>query len=244
MDWYRFAEAYDIWFSWDPDAERRFLLEASRNYGINQPRRLFEPMCGPGRLLRHMPGWAVGLDLEPAMTRVAARTNPVVRADAAAPPFRSGAFDLAFNLIDSFRHLPDEASAARHLRGVARTLRPGAVYVLGLEVNGHLAPDLRCDEWQGEQNGRHVRGSVEGVGDLDADARTETMRIRFEVDGAAHEFFHVMRTYTPRQLEDLIDDESSFELAAVFPGRYSLEDPIEISELAGSALLVLRREPT
>ena len=78
MDWYARAEDYDLWFSWDPGPEREFVLGASERWGIASPDRIFEPMCGPGRLLRAMPGRAVGLDLQPAMARVAARTNPVV----------------------------------------------------------------------------------------------------------------------------------------------------------------------
>ena len=241
MDWYRHAEEYDQWFSWDPTTERDFVLGASARWGIADPKRTLEPMCGPGRMLRAMPGWVVGLDLTPEMTRVAAKTNPVVRADAAQFAFRAGSFDLAFNLIDSFRHLRDEESAFGHLRCVAHALRAGAVYVLGFEINGDIPADTARDEWEGERDGVSVRGFVEGLGDPDADSRSETMRVAYEADGHTRDFVHTMRTYTRRQIEDLIDSEASFEIEAVFDRNYDLQSPIEISEAAGSAVLVLRK---
>jgi len=218
------------------------VLGASERWGRAEPGRIYEPMCGPGRLLRAMPGRAVGLDVMPEMARVAARSNPVVVGDAAAPAFRDGSFDLAFNLIDSFRHLRTEEAAQAHLRGTARVLRPGAAYVLGFEINGDLPADTQRDEWSLERDGRTASGFVEGLGDFDPDARTETMRVAYEVDGERHEFFHVMRTYTRRQAEDLIDGEGSFEIAAAFDRSYDLDRPVELDEIEGSAVLVLRKE--
>ena len=242
MEWYARAEDYDLWFSWDPRAERDFVLGASERWGIVKPRRIFEPMCGPGRLLRAMPGWTVGLDLQPAMARIAGRTHPAVVGDASHLPFRAGSFDLAFNLIDSFRHLRSEDAAARHLRGVARALRPGGVYVLGLEINGDIPGDVARDEWECVRDGEAVRGFVEGLGDADPKSRQETMRVVYERAGAEREFFHTMRTYTRRQFEDLIDDEGSFEIAAIADRGLDLDRPLELSEIAGSAVVVLRKE--
>ncbi|MHC4955300.1 MAG: class I SAM-dependent methyltransferase [Planctomycetota bacterium] len=241
MEWYERAEDYDIWFSWDPSKERDFVLGASERHGIAEPRRILEPMCGPGRLLRAMPGWAVGLDLFPAMVRIAARTNPVVRADAARFAFRPGAFDLAYNLIDSFRHLRSDEAASAHLRCVADALRPGAVYVLGIEINGDIPGDVARDEWETERDGVRVSGFVEGLGDADPVSRQETMRVVYERDGIRREFFHTMRTYTRRQIEDLVDEEGSFEIAAVTDRHLDLDHPLELSEIAGSAVLVLSK---
>ena len=242
MEWYARAEDYDLWFSWDPAEERDFVLGASARWGIEEPRRIFEPMCGPGRLLRSMPGWAVGLDREQAMLTIAHRTHPVVRGDAGNFAFREGTFDLGFNLIDSFRHLRTEESAAGHLRCVAHALRSGAIYVLGLEINGDIPGDIARDEWESEQRGETVRGFVEGLGDADPDSRQETMRVVYERAGVEREFFHTMRTYTRRQFEDLIDDEGSFEIVSVTDRHLDLEHPLELSEIEGSAVVVLRTE--
>ena len=68
----------------------------------------------------------------------------------------------------------------------------------------------------------------------------ETMRVVYAREGGPqHEFFHTMRTYTRAQIEDLIDDEGSFEILAVADRHLDLNQPIELSEIAGSAVLVL-----
>ena len=86
-----------------------------------------------------------------------------------------------------------------------------------------------------------MRGNLENSPWTDT-RRSETMRVAYEVNGEPKEFFHTVRTYTRRQLEDLIDDEASFEIAAVTSRHYDLDHPIELSEVAGSAVLVLRKE--
>jgi SAM-dependent methyltransferase len=240
VEWYARAEDYDLWYSWDPAKERDFVLGASERWGIREPRRFFEPMCGSGRLLRTMPGWCVGLDREPAMLQIAGRTNPVVRADAAQLPFRAESFDLAFNLIDSFRHLPTERDALSHLAGVAHALRPGAVYVLGLEVRVEFPGAALRDEWSSARDGATIRGFIEELGDAHPDRRQETLRIVYERGGIKHEFFEIMRTYTPRQIEDLIDEQGSFELVTVADCDLDLDRPRELSAIEGSAVLVLR----
>ncbi|MFQ5844427.1 MAG: hypothetical protein ACE5JG_05485, partial [Planctomycetota bacterium] len=62
MNWYDSALYYDVLCGWDPRKERDFVLGAGERWGIRRPRRILEPFCGTGRLLRAMPGTAVGFD--------------------------------------------------------------------------------------------------------------------------------------------------------------------------------------
>ena len=245
MSWYDRAEIYDILFGWDPRAEVEFLLGASASWGIPSPRKVLEPFCGSGRLLRPFPG-AVGFDLNPFMVRYAARASRVFRADAARFAVRQESFDLAHCLIDSFRHLVTEEQACRHLRAVARALEPGAVYVLGLDVTGDLREgDASVEEWTAERDGIRVEGYATALGDADPDTRVETGHFRMDVYRAGRyeriETFQPLRVYSRRQLEDLIDSEASFEIVAVYDRSYDLGSPVELDEVAGSAVLVLRR---
>ena len=245
MDWYDHPEEYDILCSWDPAAERDFVLGASERWGVRGPRRLLEPFCGPGRLLRHMPGFAVGLDINPRMLRHARRDCRVFRADAASFAVKEASFDLAFCLIDSFRYLLTEEAAFGHLRAVARALRPGSVYVLGFDIAGDLGGDVSGEEWSMERDGVRVDGRVRGLGDADPDTRIETFHSVIDVARGGEteriETFAPMRVYAHRDVEDLIDSEGSFEIAGVFDRHYDLERPVELSEIAGSAVLVLAR---
>lgn len=244
MNWYDRAELYDILFGWDPRAEVEFILGASASWGIASPGSVLEPFCGSGRLLRPMSG-AVGFDLNPFMVRYAARTSRVFRADAARFAVRPASFDLAHCLIDSFRHLVTEEEARGHLRAVARALVPGAVYVLGLEVSGDLEGDASVEEWTVERDGLRIEGYVTSLGDADPDTRVETGHFRMDVYRGGRyervESFQPLRVYSRRQFEDLIDLEGSFEIAAVFDRSYDLENPIELDEISGSAVVVLRR---
>jgi hypothetical protein len=68
------------------------------------------------------------------------------------------------------------------------------------------------------------------------------MHVRIEGHGEVVEDFDTLRTYTRRQVEDLIDGEGSFELAAAFAGRsYRVDEPVELAEVDVSAQVVLRR---
>ncbi len=243
MDWYDRAEAYDILCGWDPGPERCFVTGAGERYGLGPPRRILEPFCGSGRLLRVMPGLALGFDRNPHMVRYArGRGSRVFRADAARFAVREGGFDLAYCLIDSFRYLLTEEAARAHLKGVARALAPGGVYVVGLEVTGDLLRDVSSDAWGHARDGTRVDGEVSCLGDRAA--RVETIRVRLDIR-TGHwrervEEFQPMRVYARADIESLLAAEGSFEIAGVFTGGYDLARPVPLSSVAGSAVLVLR----
>ena len=210
------------------------------------PRRSLEPFCGTGRLLRAMPGTAVGFDLHAGALRLA-RTKgcTVFRADAGRFAVAEGAFDFAFNLIDSFRHLLTEEAARSHLAAVARALRPGAVYVLGLDVTGDMARPPAAEEWEMERDGVRVAGTVRTLGDVDGETRVETMETRCTVHrggtSTTVEVYSPLRVYGRSDLEDLLRAEGSFEVAAVCDRHYDTARTVDPARLEGSAVLVLRK---
>jgi len=243
VGWYDRAEAYDILCGWDPQPERDFVLGASEAFGVGPARRILEPFCGSGRLLRAMAGRAVGFDSNPHMVRYAKGTGACAFvADAGRFAVREGSFDLAFCLIDSFRYLLSEEAALAHLRAVARALRPGGVYVVGMEVTGDLDPDATRDAWSGERGDTRVDGEVACLGDRFE--RVETLRVRLVIRRGDRreevEDFQPMRVYARADLASLLAAEGSFEIAAAFDGRYDLARPIRFDRVAGSAVLVLR----
>jgi hypothetical protein len=243
VDWYDRAEAYDILCGWDPGPERDFVVKAAARYGKGPPRRILEPFCGSGRLLRAMPGFALGFDRNPHMVRYArGRGCRVFRADAAAFAVREGSFDLAYCLIDSFRYLLTEEAALAHLRGVARALVPGGVYVLGFDVTGDLERDVSKDAWGFEREGTRVDGEVRCLGDRAG--RVETLRVRVDIRRGREreriEDFRPMRVYARKDVTALLAAEGSFDLAAVFGRGYDLARPVGLDTISGSAVLVLR----
>ncbi|MHC4932490.1 MAG: class I SAM-dependent methyltransferase [Planctomycetota bacterium] len=246
MDWYDRAEEYDVLFDWGRENERDFVLEASARWGIADPKRILEPFCGPGVLLRLMPATAVGFDLNPHTVGYAKRTCRVFRGDAARFAVREASFDLAFCLIDSFRHLLTEVAAHNHLRCMAHALEPGAIYVLGFELTGDLPGDVAVDQWSRRRGNLEIEGRFRGLGDEDPVSRLETAHASLAVTRGSRteqvEDFFPMRLYSRQDFLDLLECEGSFEIAAAFGDRrYEVGSPTAFEEIAGSAVLILRR---
>src|SRR5262245_19256613 len=177
-------------------------------------------------MLRAMPGLAIGFDRTPNMVAYArGRGSRVFRADAAAFAVRPASFDAAFCLIDSFRYLLTEEAARAHLRGVARALRPGGIYVVGLEVNGDLDPDRATDAWGHTRGALRVDGEVGPLGDRAE--RVETIRILLRIRRGTRtervEDFEPMRVYAREELRALV--AGTFEIAGAFR-CYDLEHPL------------------
>lgn len=250
MDWYEEALYYDVLFGWDASRERDFLLAASARFGRGPtPARSLEPFCGTGRLLRVMPGAPIGFDLSPAMVRFARGSGcRVFRADAGRFAVAPAGFDLAYCLIDSFRHLLDEEAARRHLRAVATALRPGGLYVLGFDVTGGIAHEDSIEEWETRRGKVHVAGRIEVLGDACPVRRIETMQVRLDVtDGGRArriESRQPLRTYTRAQARSLLDEVPGLEVVATFDRRYDLDLPVALERIDGSAVFVLRRTST
>lgn len=91
--------------------------------------------CGAGRHMRALSDrwWTVGLDLSPALLRVARAEDPeapLVRADMRILPFRDGAFRLVMNLFTSFGYFRDDTQHERVVAEVARVTARAGCFVL------------------------------------------------------------------------------------------------------------------
>lgn len=246
-DWYDEALYYDVLFSWDASTERAFVLGASAKWGVATPDWILEPFCGTGRMLRVMPGRPVGLDLNPAMARFARRATGarVFQGDASRFALAPGSFDLAYCLIDSFRHLPDYGAARDHFRCVADALRPGAVYVLGFDISEGRDAEESLEEWKGQRGDITVKGRVQVLGDVDPQTRHETMLVELDVRHGKERRTITSRqpllVWSPQDLRRVLAEEGSFELVASFARTYELDHPIALEKVPGSVVLVLRR---
>ena len=119
-----------------------------------------EPACGSGRLVVELAarGYHVtGLDLnEKALKFLRKRLRQrrlqaeVLRADMTDFTLSQPA-DAAFCLLNSFRHLLTEAAAKSHLEAVAKNLRPGGIYILGLHLVPPDAYDNAIERWRTRQ---------------------------------------------------------------------------------------------
>jgi len=247
--WYDAAEFYDFLYDADTAQELRFLWRTAKRFGT-QPRRVLEPACGSGRLLRAFARRGcrvVGFDTNPNALRYASDS---LRADSLRArlsrqdlaDFDCGrGFDLAHCLLSTFKYLPRDTDALSHLRCVARALRPGGLYVLGLHLCDPAQRGWSTERWQRARRGLQVE--IE-LASSPPDLRRRRERVRVELRARrGKERFESReswwwRTWTAEQLSRLLRRIPELELAAVYDFDFA---PRELDDDRLDKILVLRR---
>jgi SAM-dependent methyltransferase len=151
-DWFEewFGEEYLSIYPHRDEREAEAMLRLiDGQVASDAPVRALDLACGPGRHTRAMTDrwWTLGLDLSPALLRVARaadRSLPLVRADMRLLPFADAAFDLVVNLFTSFGYFRDDAQHVRVVQEVRRVCSARAWFVLDYlnapEVRANLIP--------------------------------------------------------------------------------------------------------
>lgn len=168
---------WDILNSPGTAAEASMLERLALRFGAARNRRrlvFLEPACGTGRYLRVLARRGhrvVGFDSSPTMIAYARRrlsSAPrgrwrLFEADlerfAGRMPSRS--VDLAFNLHNSIRHLASDRAVRFHLRDIARVLRPGGIYALGISLSEYGRELPEEDTWTGRRGRTTVHQLVQ-----------------------------------------------------------------------------------
>jgi SAM-dependent methyltransferase len=250
---YDFPKYYDVIFGSDWAAEFKFLEACFRLYMRKPVRRVFEPGCGTGRMLLRLgkAGYDIsGLDLNPkAIAYCNARLKrhglPAAGFVGDMAEFRlKKPVDAAFNLINTFRHLPDEKAARSHFRCMADAVREEGLYILGL----HLTPQTaqRCLEecWSATRGNLTVNSRLWSKG-IDLKKRIERIGMTYEVHTPTKQFRiedeTIFRTYTAEQIRAAITSDKRWEILETYDFRYDMEWPIEINGDTEDVMYVLRR---
>ncbi len=190
-DWYRIPSWYDILHAAGTAEEVDGLERVAGRYlrtGGRGRTRWLEPACGTGRYLRVIGlrgGEVCGFDRSGPMIEYArgALERRGVRGTLwtdemdrfTIPGCGDGArVDVAFNLINTVRHLMCDGAMLDHLRRVAAALRPGGVYALGLNVTAYGAETETEDVWIGRRGPCEVTQVVQY---LPADRRRRRERV-------------------------------------------------------------------
>lgn len=258
---YDHPKYYDLVFGADCAAESRFIVQCAHAFGPvirgGRSLRLFEPACGTGRLMDflHRRGHDVaGLDLNPhaidfCNARFAKRGEkpPSVVADMSQFQQRDltskRPFDVAFNTINSFRHLTDAKSSRDHLRCVADVLRPGGLYLLGVHLTPTTATPSDGEAWSARRGKLSIQTNMWFV-DRDSKRRIERFGIYFDVHRPSGSFrindMLVLRSYTKRQMDQFLA-QSPLEPIATFDFAYDFEQPINVTTATEDVVYVLRK---
>lgn len=199
---------YDLIHAVGTDDEVWLLDLLAKKHG-NGGKTALEPACGSGRYLAGLlrRGWRVtGYDLSAEMVRFArarlsrwGKKATVVRGEMAS--FRpQGRFDLAFNLLSTFRHLLTDREASRHLRATAEALNPGGVFVLGLDLAAYGEEQPEEEVWTARSGVKHVMMTLPAT----ARGRREKIINFVERGGEVVESAYDLRSYDAAELSALL----------------------------------------
>lgn len=250
---YDYPKYYDLLFGSDWKAEFDFLQACIEKHAARKVNRLFEPACGTGRLLIKLAraGYEVGgNDLnEKAIKFCNDRllrngfAKSTVVGDMA--DFRvKKKFDVAFNFINTFRHLSTEAAAEAHLHCMAAALNKGGFYALGISLLPTDADREEEESWTAQRGhlaitsymwskGIDKKTRLEGLGiTLDIYTPTQHKRIVDHMD---------YRTYTQRQFNSLLKKVSEFEIEEVYDFSFKIDDPVVIDATTEDVVYILRK---
>jgi hypothetical protein len=179
-----------------------------------------EPACGSGRFLRETTRRGIritGFDIQPAMIGYAKRRLRrlgrsrwrvfVADLEGFSPGIEPRSVDFAFDLDNTVRHLLDDAAMRTHLDDMARVLRPGALYAVGVDL-ARYGEDLPWEDvWEASRGGIAVSQVVQYLPPTWS-SRQETVieHLVIQRPGRVEHRDHVyrLRTYDPDQWERLI----------------------------------------
>lgn len=215
---------------------------------------LLEPACGSGRLGRALAARGrvcAGFDLSAPMIEFAgseARKRGVARRakffvadmrdfDAAEGAMEAGVgpgrVRLAFNLINTIRHLADDRAMLAHFAAVARVLERGGVYLVGVSLNAYGVEQPTEDVWSGKRRGLEVDQVVQYLpptGRRGARAERVISHLTVRRKGRGGEVVehrdetYVLRGYDLSQWRELVG-KSALREVAVYDGAGARKKP-------------------
>jgi len=252
--WYAHPRYYEAIFGGDSAKEMDFLLGVNRRFGTGG-RRWLEPACGAGRLV--LEGARRGLQLTgydvsgPMLAYARARLRRAgaraflhpARMEEFCPPSLRGRFDLAFNLVSTFRYLDSEEAALSHLRSTRELLKPAGLYVLGFHVTEYERRRPEHERWVGRA-GRATVVCNTHEWPPDRSLRRSRMRNRLRISGGGEDALveteWYFRTYSPAEAISLVR-RAGFSLNALFTFDYDLDAPVDAATDRLDWVMVLGR---
>lgn len=255
-DCYDVPAYWDLAFDEDTILEADFLQAAAARYQTGKLQSVFEPGCGGGRLLKELAGRGLtvfGVDqsrasVEFAQSRLPETSNPAHITVGDMRTFRPPqTVDLAYCLVNTFRHLLTEQDAVQHLQTVAAALKPGGLYILGLHLLPPDADEEDEEEWNVTRDGITVNMRLD-VLECDRERREEVLGFQMRVTDPRHDqpllyrSDYRMRIYEADQLLSLLHSVPEFQLLDVYDFWYDLEERLTLSDEMGDTVLVLQKQ--
>jgi SAM-dependent methyltransferase len=253
IDCYDYPQYWDLAFRDETQGEADFIEAAANKYCDFPVTRLLEPGCGGGRLVLEMArrGYDIsGFDLSHAATQYLRSrleehglTANVFNADMTDYTHQP-LVDIAFNTVNTFRHLLTEKAARQHLESIASSLRNGGLYILGFHLLPPDADEEDSESWDTIEGDTTVNMSLV-VESCDRRTRLETIRFNLKAvtssDVIEIETVYTLRIYQAFQLQQLVESVPEFEHVDTFDFWYDIDDPLELNDDLGDTVVVLRK---
>lgn len=250
---------YDVLHGAGTAAEVTGLQRLSMRLGLRARGPWLEPACGSGRYLRVAAARGVriaGFDQSEAMVEYARKglgrfdrrlwrlgTASMEGFDAGeiAPGWR---FELAFNPINTIRHLESDAAMLNHFERVHDALRPGGIYAIGLSMSVYGVEQPSEDVWDGARGSLHVKQVVQYTPARGGRDRMEQVHNVLEVtrpkDTQVVPSSYALRSYDRSQWDALIA-LSGFELIGCADEAGKAMEPLA-EGAPGYAIWLLQRD--
>ena len=250
---YDFPKYYDLIFGSDWAAEFKFLKGCFQKYSKRPVTRIFEPACGTGRLMIQFA--KAGYDVAGNDLNVKAIDYCNARLQRAGFPQTAFVGDMAdfavkkkvdaaFNMINTFRHLPNEKTAEAHFRCVADALNSGGLYFLGLHLTPKSPAKCTAESWSSSRGNLSVVSNLWTIS-TDLKKRQERIGVTYDVYTPTKQFRiadeTIFRTYNVDQMFRLLATEPRFRLLEMYDFRYDLEWPIDVTSDTEDIVYVLQR---
>lgn len=263
VDFYSIPHLYDILHRRGTASDVRVAMKLQARFVPRRagPRTWLEPACGTGRYLRYASRLGidgVGFDISPTMIRYATRAARgrvlagvrrrgalrfyVARMEDFDRTHRVPRIDLAYNPINTIRHLGSDRAMTDHFRGVSRVLRADGVYVVGISLCAYGLESPTEDVWSGREGTTRVVQVVQYLpptGSRGEAARAERVISHLTVTRRGRERHinstYALRSYDLTQWESVLD-ASGMDVVGVTDG-----DGIDATPMGpGYFLYVLR----
>lgn len=152
--------------------------------------------------------------------------------------------DAAYNMINTFRHLPNEKAAEGHFRCVADALRSGGLFVLGLHLTPRTPQQCTSETWSSAKGNLSVVSRL-WTKSVDLKKREEKIGVTYDVTTPTKQFRiedeTMFRTYSMDQMFKLISTEPRLRLLEMYDFRYDIDDPIDVTPETEDILYVFQR---
>lgn len=250
---YDHPKYYDLVFGADCAAELKFIAQCGEQFATGKVRKLFEPACGTGRLLFHLAkrGYSIaGIDLNSKAVgfcnaRLARHgiSDRVWTADMSGFETKTR-YDLAFNTINSFRHLSTEKAAEGHMDAMGQCIRSGGLYLLGVHLTPTEAAPSETESWSARRGHLAINTHMWTI-ERNSAKRVERFGIRFDIHNPTRSWrindVLVLRSYTAAQMRKLIEKSGVWETLGTYDFCYDMKSPVIVDAGSEDVVYVLRR---